>query len=70
MASFRLSARYSAMFLKFLWRIMQSIALFRDYVYTLVISEDEDEKLLANGKKFVEEMVRHLKEKNSHCFEF
>jgi hypothetical protein len=34
-----------------------------DYEYTFVISEDEAEEVLANGKKFVEEIVQHLKEK-------
>ncbi len=42
---------------------MQSIILSRDYEYTLVISEDEE--LLANEKKFVEEIFLHLKRRNS-----
>jgi len=34
-----------------------------DSLITFVISEDEAEEVLANGKKFVEEIVQHLKEK-------
>ena len=34
-----------------------------DYEYTFVISEEEAEEILANGKEFVEKIVQHLKEK-------
>ena len=34
-----------------------------DYEYTFVISKDEAEEVLENGKKFVEKIVQHLKEK-------
>ncbi len=35
-----------------------------DYEYTFVISKDEAEEMLASGKKFVEEVVQYLKEKD------
>ena len=34
-----------------------------DYEYTFVISKEEAEEILANGKKFVEKIIQHLKEK-------
>ncbi|WP_456475702.1 HEPN domain-containing protein [Candidatus Pyrohabitans sp.] len=34
-----------------------------DYEYTFVISEDEAEEVLESGKKFVEEIAQHLREK-------
>ncbi|HEC96139.1 MAG TPA: HEPN domain-containing protein [Euryarchaeota archaeon] len=34
-----------------------------DYEYTFVISEREAEEMLKSGKKFVNEIVQHLKEK-------
>lgn len=34
-----------------------------DYEYKFVISKEEAEEILANGKKFVEKIVQHLKEK-------
>jgi len=34
-----------------------------DYEYTFVISKREAEEILGNGKKFVEKMAQHLKEK-------
>jgi len=34
-----------------------------DYEYTFVITEDEAEEILMGGKKFVEAIARHLKEK-------
>jgi len=34
-----------------------------DYEYTFVIAEDEAEEILRSGKKFVEVITRHLKEK-------
>jgi len=35
-----------------------------DYEYTFVISEMEAKEMLASGRRFVEEIVRYLKEKN------
>jgi uncharacterized protein (UPF0332 family) len=34
-----------------------------DYEYTFVISEREADKILENGKKFVEKIIQYLKEK-------
>jgi uncharacterized protein (UPF0332 family) len=34
-----------------------------DYEYTFVISKMEAEEILGNGKKFVEKIAQHLKEK-------
>lgn len=34
-----------------------------DYEYTFVISKEEAEEILENGKKFVDEITQHLKEK-------
>ena len=34
-----------------------------DYEYTFVISKREAEEMLESGKKFVDEIVQHLKEK-------
>jgi len=34
-----------------------------DYEYTFVISKKEAEELLESGKKFVNEIVQHLKKK-------
>lgn len=34
-----------------------------DYEYTFVISRSEAEQVLENGKKFVEQIIRHLREK-------
>jgi len=34
-----------------------------DYEYTFVISKDEAEEILENGKRFVEKIIQHLKEK-------
>ena len=34
-----------------------------DYEYTFVISKIEAEEMLKSGKKFVDEIVQHLKEK-------
>ena len=34
-----------------------------DYEYTFVISKREAEEMLKSGKKFVNEIVQHLKEK-------
>ena len=34
-----------------------------DYAYTFVISREEAEEILENGKKFVEKIVQHLEEK-------
>lgn len=34
-----------------------------DYGHKFVISEEEAEEILANGKKFVEKIVHHLKDK-------
>jgi len=36
-----------------------------DYEYTFVISREEAEEILSNGKKFVENIVRHLKKKSA-----
>ena len=35
-----------------------------DYEYTFVISKDEAEEILSNGKKFVENIIKHLKKKS------
>ena len=32
-----------------------------DYEYTFVISKQEAEEILENGKKFIEKIVQHLK---------
>ena len=37
--------------------------LISDYAYTFVISREEAEEILENGKKFVEKIVQHLEEK-------
>lgn len=34
-----------------------------DYEYTFVISKNEAEEMLESGKKFVEKIIQHLKEK-------
>ncbi|MBE9595130.1 MAG: hypothetical protein IMF19_16820 [Proteobacteria bacterium] len=34
-----------------------------DYEYTFVISKMEAEEILKNGKKFVDKIAQHLKEK-------
>ena len=35
-----------------------------DYEYTFILSKEEAEELLINGKKFVRDMVRYLKDNN------
>ncbi|MBI4551845.1 MAG: HEPN domain-containing protein [Candidatus Latescibacteria bacterium] len=36
-----------------------------DYEYTFVISEDEAEEILTNGKRFVDKVMEYLKEHNA-----
>jgi len=36
-----------------------------DYEYTFVISKEEAEEILLNGKKFVENITKHLKKKGA-----
>jgi len=36
-----------------------------DYEYTFVISEEEAKEILSSGKKFVQNITRHLKKKSS-----
>ena len=35
-----------------------------DYEYTFVISKEEAEEILSNGKKFVENIIKYLKKKS------
>lgn len=34
-----------------------------DYEYTFVISEDQASEILANGEKFVENIIKHMRKK-------
>jgi len=36
-----------------------------DYEYTFVIAEDEAKEILSNGKKFVENIIKHLTKKRT-----